>query len=94
MARAQLEYDESGSTFYYFLISFYGIILLPITYFLWPRKDDGKGEVGWALIGISISFFRADGKGKGLVCQCEPCQRKRTRLDTEQPKKRFKVVIK
>ena len=48
MARAQLEYDESGSTFYYFLISFYGIILLPITYFLWPRKDDGKtkSEVG------------------------------------------------
>ena len=45
MAGAQLEYDESGSTFYYFLISFYGIILLPITYFLWPRRGDGMAFV-------------------------------------------------
>ena len=37
----QLEYDERGATFYYFLVSFYGLILLPATYFLWPYKRKG-----------------------------------------------------
>lgn len=39
---AQLEYDESGATFYYFLVSFYLLVLLPVTYLLWPRKGDGE----------------------------------------------------
>lgn len=38
----QLEYDERGATFYYFLVSFYGLILLPATYFLWPYKRKGE----------------------------------------------------
>ena len=38
----QLEYDEQGSTFYYFLISFYGLFLLPATYFLWPSRKKGR----------------------------------------------------
>ena len=42
MARAKLEYDDSGTTFYYFLLSFYALILLPITYFLYPRKKQGE----------------------------------------------------
>ncbi len=41
MARARLEYDDSGTTFYYFLLSFYALILLPVTYFLYPRKAKG-----------------------------------------------------
>lgn len=41
MARAHLEYDDSGSTFYYFLLSFYALVLLPLTYFLWPRGTRG-----------------------------------------------------
>jgi translocation protein SEC63 len=42
----QLEYDEQGSTFYYFLISFYGLVLLPATYFLWPYKKKGESAAG------------------------------------------------
>ena len=42
MAGAKLEYDDNGSTFFYFLVSFYGIVLLPVTYFLIPRRKDGK----------------------------------------------------
>ena len=38
----RLEYDEQGSTFYYFLISFYGLILLPATYYLWPARKKCK----------------------------------------------------
>jgi translocation protein SEC63 len=36
MARAQFEYDEVGNTFYYVIVSFFAVILLPLTHFLWP----------------------------------------------------------
>ena len=42
MAGAQIEYDESGVTFYYFLVLLYGLFLLVVTYFLWPGR--GKGQ--------------------------------------------------
>lgn len=37
-------YDEKGSTFLYFLVSFFGMVLIPLTYFVWPQgiKDDEK----------------------------------------------------
>ena len=34
----QFEYDDKGTTFYYFLLSFFAMVLLPATYFLWPDK--------------------------------------------------------
>lgn len=36
MGRAQFEYDEVGNTFYYVVVSFYAVILIPLTYVLWP----------------------------------------------------------
>jgi len=43
MAGAQFEYDEKGTTFYYFLISFYGIVLVPVSYYVWKvTKLPGK----------------------------------------------------
>ncbi|CAH3176181.1 unnamed protein product [Porites evermanni] len=48
MAGAQFEYDEKGTTFYYFLISFYGIVLVPVTYYVWnvtKLPDDKKRAV-------------------------------------------------
>ncbi|KAI6241407.1 Translocation protein SEC63-like protein [Aphelenchoides fujianensis] len=36
MGRAQFEYDEQGNTFFYVLISFYAVVLFPLTHFLWP----------------------------------------------------------
>ncbi|XP_062511139.1 translocation protein SEC63 homolog [Corticium candelabrum] len=47
MAGAQFEYDESGATAYYFFISFLAMIIIPMTYFLWPigwRKDTSRKE--------------------------------------------------
>lgn len=45
MAGAQFEYDEKGTTFYYFLISFYGIVLAPVTYYIWRvTKLPGKSK--------------------------------------------------
>lgn len=52
MAGAQFEYDEKGTTFYYFLISFYGIVLAPVTYYIWrvtklpgkPKDPSGRTQ--------------------------------------------------
>lgn len=34
----EFEYDEEGSTFYFFLLSFWAVIIIPATYYGWPRK--------------------------------------------------------
>ncbi|KAK2715577.1 hypothetical protein QYM36_010230 [Artemia franciscana] len=40
----KFQYDESGSTFYYFLLSFLALVLIPLTYFFWPRKKQEDPE--------------------------------------------------
>jgi len=40
MAGAKFEYDESGNTFFYFLFSFFALVLLPLTFYLWPKDED------------------------------------------------------
>ena len=42
---AQFEYDESGGTSLYFLVSFYALILFPVTYYVWPSKQKKGKEV-------------------------------------------------
>ncbi|XP_065197321.1 translocation protein SEC63 homolog [Sycon ciliatum] len=49
MAGAKFEYDESGGTSFYFLLSFLALILVPCTYYFWPfskeeDEDSGKGN--------------------------------------------------
>ncbi|VDN50841.1 unnamed protein product [Dracunculus medinensis] len=44
MSRAQFEYDEVGNTFYYVIVSFYALILLPLTYFFWPSSKKVGSE--------------------------------------------------
>ena len=43
MPGMQFEYDEEGGTFFYFLLSFWGLVLIPATYYLWPRQQT-KGK--------------------------------------------------
>ncbi|CAK1604071.1 unnamed protein product [Parnassius mnemosyne] len=38
MGGQKFEYDESGSTFFYFVLSFLALILVPATFYYWPRK--------------------------------------------------------
>lgn len=38
MAGQKFQYDESGGTFCYFLLSFLALILIPTTIYYWPRK--------------------------------------------------------
>lgn len=62
MAGAQFEYDEKGTTFYYFLLSFFGIVLVPLTYYVWKvTKLPGKFEivrVSYSEGGVKISSGR------------------------------------
>ncbi|EDW26324.1 GL26342 [Drosophila persimilis] len=47
MAGQKFQYDESGGTFYYFVLSFLALILIPTTIYYWPRKkkeDPGKNN--------------------------------------------------
>lgn len=37
MAGQKFQYDESGSTFLYFVLSFLALILIPCTYYFWPN---------------------------------------------------------
>jgi len=39
MPKTNFQYDESGNTFYYFLLTFLGIILFPSTYYFWPTEE-------------------------------------------------------
>ena len=38
MAGQKFQYDESGSTFVYFLLSFLALILVPSTYYTFVKK--------------------------------------------------------
>ncbi|XP_044146021.1 translocation protein SEC63 homolog [Bufo gargarizans] len=42
MAGQQFQYDDSGNTFLYFLTSFVGLIVIPATYYLWPRDQNSE----------------------------------------------------
>lgn len=49
MSKAKFTYDESGATFFYFVLSFLALILIPSTYYLWPsepQEDTSKTECG------------------------------------------------
>ncbi len=39
MAGMKFEYDENGAKFVYFALSFYAMIIIPVTYYLWPKKE-------------------------------------------------------
>lgn len=38
MAGQKFQYDESGGTFFYFILSFLALILIPATFYFWPKK--------------------------------------------------------
>ncbi|XP_018907486.1 translocation protein SEC63 homolog isoform X2 [Bemisia tabaci] len=47
MGGQKFQYDESGGTFFYFLISFLALLLIPGTYCWWPsadKEDSRRGE--------------------------------------------------
>lgn len=43
MAGQKFEYDETGKSFLYFILSFLALILIPSSFYLWPKKQS-KGK--------------------------------------------------
>ena len=43
MGKTNFQYDESGNTFYYFLLTFLSFILFPSTYYFWPEEEKVGG---------------------------------------------------
>ncbi|OXU27217.1 hypothetical protein TSAR_007043 [Trichomalopsis sarcophagae] len=44
MSGQKFQYDESGGTFFYFLLSFLALLLIPSTFYLWPRRPKPDPE--------------------------------------------------
>ncbi|PNI87728.1 SEC63 isoform 2 [Pan troglodytes] len=55
MAGQQFQYDDSGNTFFYFLTSFVGLIVIPATYYLWPRDQNAAGRVSFTQAGLELA---------------------------------------
>ncbi|KAJ7401844.1 hypothetical protein BTVI_92071 [Pitangus sulphuratus] len=56
MAGQQFQYDDSGNTFFYFLTSFVGLIVIPATYYLWPRDQHAENPAFVALGGVEVQL--------------------------------------
>ena len=54
MAGSKFQYDESGGTFFYFLLSFLALVVVPCTYYFWP-KEQKHGESGRAHVSLRVS---------------------------------------
>ncbi|XP_063701699.1 translocation protein SEC63 homolog [Culicoides brevitarsis] len=44
MAGQKFEYDETGKSFLYFILSFLALILIPSSFYLWPKKQSKEVE--------------------------------------------------
>uniref|UniRef100_A0A7M5XBC5 J domain-containing protein n=1 Tax=Clytia hemisphaerica TaxID=252671 RepID=A0A7M5XBC5_9CNID len=79
MAGMKFEYDEKGTTFYYFILSFCAIFLIPTTYYLFP--DDSKKKK-----------TEDDTNEKRKPCYCPPCMAKQDLIVKKIPKKKIYLI--
>lgn len=66
MGGQKFQYDESGGTFFYFLLSFLALLLVPGTYYWWPRKQK-QGIVSLWLT-VLLYVYRNKNVGKRRCC--------------------------
>ncbi|XP_065312208.1 translocation protein SEC63 homolog [Dermacentor albipictus] len=79
MAGAKFQYDESGGTFFYFLLSFLALVVIPCTYYFWPKDERAADD--------------KKGSGGRRSCRCPQCLDKTRRLRVNQPWRRTKQNI-
>lgn len=60
MSGQKFQYDESGGTFFYFLFSFLALILIPGTFYLWPRRPKPAGEFFFFFISFLLHLQTHD----------------------------------
>lgn len=61
MAGSKFQYDESGGTFFYFLLSFLALVIIPCTYYFYPSDIDKKGEFTLELNSGRVLIFLSNG---------------------------------
>lgn len=74
MPKTNFQYDESGNTFYYFLLTFLGIILFPSTYYFWPTEEKVDPE--------KKKKYQAHARDS---IYAEACQEKGERMELKDP---------
>lgn len=79
MGRTNFQYDESGTTFYYVLLTFLGFILFPSTYYFWPEEEKADPE--------KKKKYQAHAKG---TVYWEACIEKGERLEQKDPWKKLR----
>jgi len=82
MPKTNFQYDESGNTFYYFLLTFLGIILLPSTYYFWPAEEKVDPE--------KKKKYTAHARE---TIYWEACLEKGERLEQRDPWKKFRQRV-
>lgn len=79
MGKTNFQYDESGNTFYYFLLTFLSFILFPATYYFWPEEEKVDPE--------KKKKYLAHAKE---TVYWEACLEKGDRLEQKDPWKKFR----
>lgn len=75
MAGTKFQYDESGTTFYYFVLTFMALVVIPVTYFYWPRTP--KHE-------------EVETTSKKKKCNCDACAMKQNYIKSKEPTQQVK----
>ena len=44
MPKTNFQYDETGNTYYYVFLTFLGLVLIPSTYYFWPKEEEVDHE--------------------------------------------------
>lgn len=91
MAGAKFEYDEHGTTFHCFVLTFMALIVTPATCLFWPVsssdcEDTEKEDVDFNSGGQTLS---KKGKPKKR-CRCEACFRKRAYIRSKDSGRQLK----
>jgi len=82
MGKTNFQYDESGNTFYYVLLTFLGFILFPSTYYFWPQEEKIDPE--------KRKKYMAHAKE---TVYWEACLEKGDRMEQKDPWKKFRSRV-
>ena len=86
MAGTKFQYDENGSTFQYFILTFLILCLVPATFYFWSSDDDEED--------IDHPKKKTGSKKDGCPpCGCGPCSDKAAYLKSQSPGLSFKNVL-
>ena len=101
----KFQYDEQGDSFVYFVLAFLVLVLVPSSYFFWPRVEiDGTSffhtfcdSCFCSLYSPQSSSFTSspftESENKGSKCQCDNCEHKRSKLRAAKPSKKLRRTL-